>query len=139
MHVYRARYRLHNSFIKSPSLAITKQQPSNQKHMREEEHQNELVQTPSQRAENCFRCNVFAFLVPLLEVIKVVAAPVASVIFIGFAGIILACLAVALAVSAPLFIIFSPVLVPAATIATTLGTGVAFAVTAVALIIWLTK
>ncbi|KAJ4911733.1 Oleosin GRP-17 [Raphanus sativus] len=111
--------------------------------MKEEEHQNELVQTPKQRAENCFRCNVFAFLIPLLEVIKVVAAPVASVIFIGIAGIILAGSAVALAVSMPLFIIFSPVLLPA-TIATTLaftgiGAIIAFKVTAVGLIIWLIK
>ncbi|KAG2310052.1 hypothetical protein Bca52824_021609 [Brassica carinata] len=111
--------------------------------MREEEHQNELVQTPKQRAENCFRCNVFAFLIPLLGFIKVVTAPVASVIFIGFAGIILAGSAVALALATPLFIIFSPVLIPA-TIATTLAftvvrTGVALVLTAVGLIIWLIK
>ncbi|KAJ4908697.1 hypothetical protein Rs2_12355 [Raphanus sativus] len=62
---------------------------------------------------------MFSFLLPVLEVIKVVMASVASVVFLGFAGVTLACSAVALAVSTPLFIIFSPILVPA-TIATTL-------------------
>ncbi|KAG2334512.1 hypothetical protein Bca52824_005692 [Brassica carinata] len=84
-----------------------------------------------------------SFLLPVLEVIKVVMASVASVVFLGFAGVTLACSAVALAVSTPVFIIFSPILVPA-TIATTLiatglGTGTTLGMTGIGLLMRLIK
>ncbi|KAF8118726.1 hypothetical protein N665_0002s0040 [Sinapis alba] len=86
---------------------------------------------------------MFSFLFPVLEVIKVVMASVASVVFLGFAGVTLAGSAVALAVSTPLFIVFSPILVPA-TIATTLlatglGVGTTFGVTGMGLLMRLIK
>ncbi|KAG2334868.1 hypothetical protein Bca52824_006048 [Brassica carinata] len=86
---------------------------------------------------------MFSFLFPVIEVIKVVMASVASVVFLGFGGVTLACSAVALAVSTPLFIIFSPILVPA-TIATTLlatglGAGTTLGVTGMGLLMRLIK
>ncbi|CAF2118852.1 hypothetical protein BRARA_C00301 [Brassica rapa] len=103
-----------------------------------EEIQNETAQTLSQREGR-----MFSFLFPVLEVIKVVMASVASVVFLGFGGVTLACSAVALAVSTPLFIIFSPILVPA-TIATTLlatglGAGTTLGVTGMGLLMRLIK
>ncbi|XP_010491379.1 PREDICTED: oleosin-B2 [Camelina sativa] len=65
---------------------------------------------------------MFSFLIPLLEVFKVVIAAVASIVFLGLSGLTFACSAAALTVTAPLFIIFSPILVPA-TIATAVLTS----------------
>ncbi|CAF1696657.1 unnamed protein product [Brassica napus] len=103
-----------------------------------EEIQNETAQTQLQREGR-----MFSFLFPVIEVIKVVMASVASVVFLGFGGVTLACSAVALAVSTPLFIIFSPILVPA-TIATTLlatglGAGTTLGVTGMGLLMRLIK
>ncbi|XP_023637435.1 oleosin-B2 isoform X2 [Capsella rubella] len=60
---------------------------------------------------------MFSFLNPLSEVFQVVIAAVASIVFLGLAGLTLAASAAALTITSPLFIIFSPILVPA-TIAT---------------------
>ena len=81
---------------------------------------------------------MFSFLIFLLEVYKVVIAVVASIVFFVFSGLTLAGTAVGLTVTTPLFIIFSPILVPA-TIAITLlttgfTTGGALGATAIALI-----
>ncbi|KAG7554496.1 Oleosin [Arabidopsis suecica] len=81
---------------------------------------------------------MFSFLILLLEVYKVVIAVVASIVFFVFSGLTLAGSAVALTVTTPLFIIFSPILVPA-TIATALLTtgftaGGALGATAIGLI-----
>ncbi|EOA22187.1 hypothetical protein CARUB_v10002758mg [Capsella rubella] len=65
---------------------------------------------------------MFSFLIILLEVFQVVIAAVASIVFLGLAGVTLAGSAAALTVTAPLFIIFSPILVPA-TIATAVLTS----------------
>ncbi|WZZ10997.1 hypothetical protein YC2023_096918 [Brassica napus] len=86
---------------------------------------------------------MFSFLIPLWDANKVTIASVASIVFLAFAGLTLAVSAVALVVSAPLFIIFSPILVPA-TIATTLlatgfTAGATLALTAIGLIIGLIK
>ncbi|XP_048622393.1 oleosin-B2-like isoform X2 [Brassica napus] len=86
---------------------------------------------------------MFSFLIPVWDANKVTIASVASVVFLAFAGLTLAVSAVALVVSAPLFIIFSPILVPA-TIATTLlatgfTAGATLALTAIGLIIGLIK
>ncbi|KAL0888379.1 hypothetical protein Bca101_012362 [Brassica carinata] len=62
---------------------------------------------------------MFSFLFPLLNVVKLIIASVTSLVFLAFSCVILGGSAVALIVSTPLFIIFSPILVPA-TIATTL-------------------
>ncbi|CAH8388086.1 unnamed protein product [Eruca vesicaria subsp. sativa] len=103
-----------------------------------EEIQNELAQTESQREGR-----MFSFLIPVFEVIKVVMASVSSIVFLGLACVTLAGTAVALVVSTPLFIIFSPILVPA-TIATTLlatglGAGTTLGVTALGLLMRLIK
>lgn len=82
-------------------------------------------------------------LIPIVQVFQLVIASVASAVLFAFAGLTLAGSVVALIVATPIFLIFSPVLVPA-TIATTLlatnvSVGALFGVTAVALIIWLIK
>ncbi|CAD5331088.1 unnamed protein product [Arabidopsis thaliana] len=86
---------------------------------------------------------MFSFLMPLLEVIKIIIASVASVIFVGFACVTLAGSAAALVVSTPVFIIFSPVLVPATIATVVLATGFtaggSFGATALGLIMWLVK
>ncbi|CAH8312545.1 unnamed protein product [Eruca vesicaria subsp. sativa] len=86
---------------------------------------------------------MFSFLSTFLDVIKVVVASVTSVILFAFAGLTLAGSAVAVVVSTPLFLIFSPILVPA-TIATTLlasglTAGATLGITAISLIIGLIK
>ncbi|KAH0864098.1 hypothetical protein HID58_081309, partial [Brassica napus] len=68
---------------------------------------------------------MFSFLIPVWDANKVTIASVASVVFLAFAGLTLAVSAVALVVSAPLFIIFSPILVPATIATTLLATGTA--------------
>ncbi|XP_010452729.1 PREDICTED: oleosin GRP-17-like [Camelina sativa] len=65
---------------------------------------------------------MFSFLIPLLEVLKVVIVAVASIVFLGLSGLTFAGSAAALTVTTPLFIIFSPILVPA-TIATAVLTS----------------
>ncbi|XP_024012161.1 oleosin GRP-17 [Eutrema salsugineum] len=82
-------------------------------------------------------------LIPIFQVFQLVFAAVASAVLFAFAGLTLAGSIVALIVATPLFVIFSPVLVPA-TIATTLlatnlSAGAFFGVTAIALMIWLLK
>ncbi|ESQ40688.1 hypothetical protein EUTSA_v10014560mg [Eutrema salsugineum] len=103
--------------------------------MREELLQNE---SHSQSSKFKYFLKMFSFVFPLLDVIKLVIASVTSVVFMAFAGITFAGSAVALVVSTPIFIIFSPILVPA-TIATTLLTtgltaGAALGMTAISLV-----
>ncbi|XP_056848357.1 oleosin-B2-like [Raphanus sativus] len=86
---------------------------------------------------------MFSFLIPLWDANKFTIASVTSVVFLAFAGLTLAVSTVALVVSAPLFIIFSPILVPA-TIATTLlatglTAGATLGLTAIGLIMGLIK
>ncbi|KAF8115558.1 hypothetical protein N665_0025s0027 [Sinapis alba] len=81
----------------------------------------ELVQHESHSQQSIFSSffKMFSFIFPVLNVIKFIIASVTSVVFLAFACVTLGGSAVALIVSTPLFIIFSPILVPA-TIATTL-------------------
>ncbi|XP_013715603.2 oleosin-B2-like [Brassica napus] len=86
---------------------------------------------------------MLSFFSPLLDVIKVVVASATSVVLFLFAGLTLSGSAVALVVSTPLFLIFSPILVPA-TIATTLlasglTAGATLGITAISLIMGLIK
>ncbi|CAL9229530.1 unnamed protein product [Arabidopsis halleri] len=86
---------------------------------------------------------MFSFLIPVVQLFQVVIAGAASVVFLLFAGITFGASIVGLTIATPLFVIFSPILVPA-TIATTLLVGgatatVALGVTAFALIFWLFK
>ncbi|KAJ0266180.1 Oleosin GRP-17 [Hirschfeldia incana] len=86
---------------------------------------------------------MFSFLSTLLDVIKVVVASVTSVVLFAFACLTLAGSAVALVVSTPLFLIFSPILV-SATIATTLlasglTAGATLGIIAISLIMGLIK
>ncbi|KAL0697860.1 hypothetical protein Bca4012_053982 [Brassica carinata] len=86
---------------------------------------------------------MFSFLIPLLEANKFVIASVTSAVFLAFACLTLAVSAVALVVSTPLFITFSPILVPAAIATTLLATGftagATLGLTAIGLIIGLIK
>ncbi|KAJ0233835.1 Oleosin GRP-17 [Hirschfeldia incana] len=84
-----------------------------------------------------------SFLISLLDIIKLVIASVTSLVFLAFSGLTFAGSAVALFVSTPLFIIFSPILVPA-TISTTLlasglVAGTSLGLTAIGLIMRLIK
>nr|AAK83847.1 glycine-rich protein GRP16 [Arabidopsis thaliana] len=86
---------------------------------------------------------MLSFLIPVVQFFQVVIAAVASVVFFVFAGITFGASIVGLTIATPLFVIFSPILVPA-TIATTFLVGgataaVALGVTAFALILWLFK
>ncbi|CAN7037425.1 unnamed protein product [Brassica rapa subsp. trilocularis] len=91
--------------------------------------------------------NVFfkmlSFLISLLDIIKLVIASATFLFFLAFSGLTFAGSAVALVVSTPLFIIFSPILVPA-TISTTLlasglAAGTSLGLTAIGLIMRLIK
>ncbi|KAF8115559.1 hypothetical protein N665_0025s0028 [Sinapis alba] len=86
---------------------------------------------------------MFSFLSPLLDVIKVVIASMTSVVLFAFAGLTLAGSAVALVVSTPLFLIFSPILVPATIATTLLASGLTasatLGITAISLIMGLIK
>ncbi|KAF2539205.1 hypothetical protein F2Q68_00023134 [Brassica cretica] len=87
------------------------------------EIQNETAQTDQTQGSMFSFFNLFPFLLPMFEVIKMVVASVASVVYLGFAGVTLSGSAVALAVSTPLFIIFSPILLPAIAATTVLAAG----------------
>ncbi|KAL0797917.1 hypothetical protein Bca101_053091 [Brassica carinata] len=86
---------------------------------------------------------MFSFLIPLLEANKFVIASVTSAVFLAFACLTLAVSAVALVVSTPLFITFSPILVPAAIatilLATGFTAGATLGLTAIGLFIGLIK
>jgi len=86
---------------------------------------------------------MFSFLIFLLEAFQVVIATVVSIVFLVFAGLTLVGSATALTITTPLFIIFSPILVPAtiatAVITTGFTTGGALGAMAVALIRWFIK
>ncbi|VVB13587.1 unnamed protein product [Arabis nemorensis] len=114
--------------------------------MREElvQNANQPQSTQSMREGRLFSfLKTFSFIMPLLDLIKVVIASVASVALLGFAGLTLAVSTVGFLVSTPLFIIFSPILVPATVVTTLLATGLtagsSIGVTALGLIIWLIK
>ncbi|CAN6866372.1 unnamed protein product [Brassica oleracea] len=81
----------------------------------------ELVQHESHSQASIFSrfFRMFSFIFPLLNVIKLIIASVTSLVCLAFSCVTLGGSAVALIVSTPLFIIFSPILVPA-TIATIL-------------------
>ncbi|XP_010491370.1 PREDICTED: oleosin GRP-17 [Camelina sativa] len=66
---------------------------------------------------------MFSFLIPLLEVCQVVIAAVASIVLLGLAGLTFATSAATLTVTTPLFIIFSPILVPATIATAVLASG----------------
>nr|AAR15432.1 pollen coat oleosin-glycine rich protein [Sisymbrium irio] len=82
-------------------------------------------------------------LIPIFQVFQIISAAVVSAALFAFAGLTLACSVLALIVATPLFVIFSPVLVPATIATTLLATNLSasafFGVTAIALIIWLLK
>lgn len=86
---------------------------------------------------------MLSFLIPVVQLFQVVIAAVASGVFLVFAGITLGASLVGLTIVTPLFVIFSPILVPATITTTLLVGGVASAtalvVTAFALILWLLK
>nr|VDC84759.1 unnamed protein product [Brassica rapa] len=86
---------------------------------------------------------MLSFLISLLDIIKLVIASATFLFFLAFSGLTFAGSAVALVVSTPLFIIFSPILVPA-TISTTLlasglAAGTSLGLTAIGLIMRLIK
>ncbi|CAN8237031.1 unnamed protein product [Cochlearia groenlandica] len=82
---------------------------------------------------------MLSFLGPILELFQVVLASLAFVFLSAFSIITLGGSVAGLAVATPLFIIFSPILVPA-TIATSLcASTLAIGMTALALILWLIK
>nr|AAR15478.1 pollen coat oleosin-glycine rich protein [Olimarabidopsis pumila] len=66
---------------------------------------------------------MFSFLIVLLEVFQVVIAALASIVFLVLAGLTLASSTAALTITTPLFIIFSPILVPATIATAVLTTG----------------
>ncbi|KAL1196808.1 Tapetal oleosin GRP-17 [Cardamine amara subsp. amara] len=66
---------------------------------------------------------MISLLILFMEVLQLVIAAVASIVFFVFAGVTLAGSAVALTVTTPLFIIFSPILVPATIATAVLATG----------------
>ncbi|RID42656.1 hypothetical protein BRARA_J02526 [Brassica rapa] len=82
-------------------------------------------------------------LIQNFQVFQVTSAVVVTAVLFALAGITLAGSVVGLIVATPLFVIFSPVLVPATIastlLATNLSAGALFGVTAAALIVWLFK
>ncbi|KAL9809638.1 putative oleosin [Arabidopsis thaliana] len=67
---------------------------------------------------------MFSFLILLVsEVFQVVIAAVVSIVFLVLAGLTLAGSATALTITTPLFIIFSPILVPATIATAVITTG----------------
>ncbi|KAJ0266179.1 hypothetical protein HA466_0002180 [Hirschfeldia incana] len=85
----------------------------------------ELVQHESHSQPSIFSrfFKMFSFVFPLLNVIKIIIASVTSLVFLAFSFVTLGGSAVALIVSTPLFIIFSPILVPATITTTLLASG----------------
>ncbi|EOA22918.1 hypothetical protein CARUB_v10003652mg [Capsella rubella] len=79
----------------------------------------------------------------MFEIVQAVFAAAAALALMTFAGITLGGSVVALVVSTPLFVIFSPVLVPATIATTLLASGFtasgSFGATALTILAWLYK
>lgn len=86
---------------------------------------------------------MLSFLIPIFQFFQVVIAAEASVVLFVFAGITLGASFVGLTIATPVFVIFSPILVPATIATTSLVGGIlivtALGATATALIVWLLK